>query len=54
MYTKRMGITEAQYNRIAGHFPIQRENVKTDNRDFINDMAESECRWRALPKELGN
>jgi transposase len=52
-----MRITEAQYERIAGHFPVQRGNVKTDNRDFINAilyMAENGCKWRALPKEFGN
>ena len=52
-----MNITEAQYERIAGHFPIQRGNVKTDNRDFINAilyMAENGCKWRALPKEFGS
>lgn len=51
-----MKITEAQYERIAGHFPIQRGNVKTANRDFINAilyMAENGCKWRALPKEYG-
>lgn len=52
-----MKITETQYERIAGHFPIQRGNVKTDNRDFINAilyMAENGCKWRALPKEFGS
>ena len=52
-----MKITEAQYERIAGHFPVQRGNVKTENRDFINAilyMAENGCKWRALPKEFGN
>ena len=52
-----MKITDAQYERIAGHFPIQRGNVKTENRDFINAilyMAENGCKWRALPKEYGS
>jgi transposase len=51
-----MNITEEQYERITGHFPIQRGNVKTDNRDFINAIlyiAENGCKWRALPKEYG-
>ena len=51
-----MKINEAQYERIAGHFPIQRGNVTTENRDFINAilyMAENGCKWRALPKEFG-
>lgn len=52
-----MKITEAQYERIAGHCPIQRGSVKTDNREFINAilyMAENGCKWRAVPKEYGN
>ena len=52
-----MKITNAQYERIAGHFPIQRGNVKTENRDFINAIlyiAENGCKWRALPKEYGS
>ena len=52
-----MNITEAQYERIAGHFPIQRGNVKTENRDFVNAilyMAENGCKWRALPEEFGS
>jgi len=31
-----MRITDAQCERIAGHFLIQRGNVKTENRDFGN------------------
>ena len=52
-----MIITEAQFERIAGHFPVQRGNVKTDNRDFLNAIlyiTENGCKWRALPKEFGN
>ena len=52
-----MKISEAQYERIAGHFPVQRGNVVTDKRDFINAIlyiAENGCKWRALPKEFGN
>ena len=51
-----MKISEAQYERIAGHFPIQRGNVRTENRDFINAilyMAENGCKWRGLPPEFG-
>lgn len=51
-----MKISETQYERIAGYFPIQRGNVKTDNRDFINAIlyiAENGCKWRALPTEFG-
>ena len=52
-----MNISEAQFERIAGHFPVQRSNVKTENRDFINAIlyiAENGCKWRALPREFGN
>ena len=51
-----MKINEAQYERIAGYFPIQRGNVKTENRNFINAIlyiAENGCKWRALPSEFG-
>lgn len=51
-----MKIKEAQYERIAGYFPVQRGNVKTENRDFINAIlyiAENGCKWRALPAEFG-
>lgn len=52
-----MNISKAQYERIAGHFPVQRGNVKTDNYTFICAvlyMAENGCKWRGLPKEYGN
>lgn len=53
---KGVKIKEAQYERLAGHFPVQRGNVKSDNRDFINAIlyiAENGCKWRALPSEFG-
>ncbi|MDR0454905.1 MAG: transposase, partial [Deferribacteraceae bacterium] len=52
-----MKINKAQFERIAGHFPVQRGNVKTENLDFINTILyinENGCKWRALPKEFGN
>ena len=52
-----MKITVDQYDRIAVHFPVQRGNIKTENRNFINAilyMTENGCKWRALPKEFGN
>jgi len=55
-YNQHVKINEAQYERIVGHFPVQRGNVKTDNRDFINAIlyiAENGCKWRALPPEFG-
>jgi len=51
-----MKISDAQYERIAGYFPVQRGNVKIDNRVFINAIlyiAENGCKWRALPAEFG-
>ena len=51
-----MKINEAQYERIAGYFPVQRGNVKTNNRDFIDAIlyiTENGCKWRALPAEFG-
>jgi transposase len=56
MYNLDMRITEAQYERIAGHFPVQRGNVKTENRDFINAIlyiAENGGKWRALLSDFG-
>ena len=55
-HNRSMKISEAQYERIAGYFPVQRGNVKTDDRDFINAIwyiAENGCKWRALPVEFG-
>ena len=52
-----MQITPEQYERITRHFPVQRGNVKTDNRDFINALlyiAENGCKWRSLPEKFGN
>src|SRR5215210_3847589 len=52
-----MEITEAQYERIAGSLPRQRGNVKMTNLEFINAVlyvAEQGCKWRGLPRHLGN
>src|SRR5215210_3180442 len=52
-----MEITEAQYLRIAGCLPRQRGNVKMTNLEFINAVlyvAEQGCKWRGLPRHLGN
>jgi transposase len=52
-----MNISEMQFERITRYFPVQRGNVKTKNRDFINALlyiTENGCKWRALPKEFGN
>jgi len=49
-------ITREQYEKIAGRFPVQRGNVKTENHGFINALlyiAENGCKWRALPERFG-
>jgi len=51
-----MKLTDTQYEQIAGYFPVQRGNVKTDNRDFVNAIlyiAENDCKCRALPLRFG-
>ena len=51
-----MMITEDQFRRIEGCFPTQRGNVKISIFDVANAMlyiAESGCKWRALPKRFG-
>ena len=51
-----MRISDAQYERIVGYFPVRRGNVKTDNRDFIDAIlyiTENGCKWRALPAKYG-
>lgn len=50
-------ITEAQYEVLRPHLPVQRGNVRISNLDVINavlHVAENGCKWRALPKEFGN
>lgn len=52
-----MKISQAQYERIADTLPRQRGNVKMTNLEFINAVlyvAEQGCKWRGLPRELGN
>ena len=43
-----MEITEAQYERIAPVFPVQRGNVRLSNLQVLNAMlyvAEQGCKW---------
>ena len=50
-------ITESQYHRIADCLPRQRGNVSLSNLQVINailHVAEHGCKWRGLPKRLGN
>jgi len=52
-----MEITESQYLRIADSFPRQRGNVSLTNLQVLNAIlyvAEHGCKWRGLPKYLGN
>jgi transposase len=52
-----MEITESQFLRIADCLPRQRGNVSLSNLQVINailHVAEQGCKWRGLPKRLGN
>ncbi len=52
-----MEITEVQYQRIADCLPRQRGNVSLNNLRVLNAIlyvAEQGCKWRGLPKHLGN
>ena len=51
-----MEITEAQYERIAPIFPVQRGNVRLSNLQVLNAIlyvAEHGCKWRGLPSRFG-
>ena len=52
-----MKITESQYERIANCLPRQRGNVSLSNLQVVNAIlyvAEQGCKWRGLPKSMGN
>ena len=52
-----MEITPEQYERIQDALPVQRGNVRLDNRTMLNALlyvAENGCKWRGLPKHFGN
>ena len=52
-----MELTQAQYERIAPHLPVQRGNVSLSNRQVLNAIlyvAEQGCKWRGLPARFGN
>ena len=52
-----MEITEEQYRKIADCLPKQRGNVSLSNLRVLNAIlyvAENGCKWRGLPRELGN
>jgi transposase len=50
-------INEHQYLRLADCLPRQRGNVSLSNLEVLNAIlyvAEHGCKWRGLPKPLGN
>jgi transposase len=52
-----MEISHEQFRRIEWCLPVQRGNVSMSNRDVLNAIlyvAEHGCKWRGLPKKLGN
>ena len=51
-----MELTEAQYERIVPHLPVQRGNVSISNLQVLNAIlyvAEQGCKWRGLPRRFG-
>jgi transposase len=52
-----MEISAQQFARIEPYLPRQRGNVSHENLNVINAIlyvAESGCKWRAVPKRFGN
>src|SRR5476651_2249950 len=52
-----MELTEAQFQKIEHCLPRQRGNVSMTNLQVLNAIlyvAEHGCKWRGLPKRLGN
>lgn len=52
-----MQLTQAQYEKIAHCLPVQRGNVRLSNLQALNAMlyvVEHGCKWRGLPRHLGN
>jgi len=52
-----MELTQAQFERIAPHLPVQRGNVTHWNHQVLNAIlyvAEHGCKWRGLPARFGN
>jgi transposase len=52
-----MELTDSHYARLVPLLPVQRGNVKIDNRQLLNALlyiAENGGKWRRLPKEYGN
>ncbi len=56
-YSFGMEISEAQYARIHDVLPVQRGNVSLTNLQLLNALLyvlKHGCKWRGLPKQLGN
>jgi len=52
-----MELTDSQYALLSPLLPVQRGNVKIDNRQLLNALlyvVENGCKRRRLPKEFGN
>ncbi len=52
-----MEISAEQFRRIEPFLPVQRGNVSLSNLQVVNailHVAQSGCKWRALPKRFGN
>jgi transposase len=55
--TGAVEITENQYQRIADYLPRQSGNVSFSHLQVLNAIsyvAEHGCKWRRLPRHLGN
>ncbi len=51
-----MELSQAQYERIAPHLPVQRGNVAVSNLQVLNAflyVVEHGCKWRGLPPRFG-
>ena len=51
-----MNLKEDQYQQIEKFLPVQRGNVRIDNRLLLAALiyrCENGCSWRALPKSFG-
>lgn len=49
-------LTEEQYPALQPYLPVQRGNVRISNLTIINaiiHVAETGCKWRALPEHFG-
>ena len=52
-----MELSNNQYTMLSSLLPVQRGNVKINNRQLLNTLlyiAENGYKWRRLPKEYGN